>query len=115
VRKRLVTAYAISAVMAGVAGGVLAQTTQFVGLNVVSFQRSGAILIMLIFGGAGRLYGAFVGAPIYMIAEDELAKNDPVYWLFWLGLLLVLVVMFARGGVLGVGEQALRYLRRRRS
>jgi branched-chain amino acid transport system permease protein len=115
VRRRLVTAYAISAVMAGVAGGVLAQTTQFVGLNVISFQRSGAILIMLIFGGVGRLYGAFVGAPIYMIAEDELAKTDPVYWFFWLGLLLVLVVMFARGGVLGLGEQAWRYFRRKRA
>jgi branched-chain amino acid transport system permease protein len=115
VRARLVTAYAISAVLAGIAGGVLAQTTQFVGLNVVSFQRSGAILIMLIFGGVGRLYGAFVGAPLYMIAEDELAKSDPVYWFFWLGLLLVLVVMFARGGVLGLGEQAWRTLRRKRS
>jgi branched-chain amino acid transport system permease protein len=108
VRRRLVTAYAL-------AGGVLAQTTQFVGLNVISFQRSGAILIMLIFGGVGRLYGAFVGAPLYMIAEDELAKTDPVYWFFWLGLLLVLVVMFARGGVLGLGEQAWRFLKRKRS
>jgi branched-chain amino acid transport system permease protein len=115
VRRRLVTAYALSAVMAGVAGGVLAQTTQFVGLNVVSFQRSGAILIMLIFGGVGRLYGAFVGAPLYMIAEDELAKSDPVYWFFWLGLILVLVVMFARGGMIGLAEQAWRALRRIRS
>jgi branched-chain amino acid transport system permease protein len=115
VRRRLVTAYALSAVMAGVAGGVLAQTTQFVGLNVVSFQRSGAILIMLIFGGVGRLYGAFVGATLYMVAEDELAKTDPVYWFFWLGLILVLVVMFARGGVLGLAEQGWRYLRRGRT
>jgi branched-chain amino acid transport system permease protein len=115
VRRRLVTAYAISAVLAGVAGGLLAQTTQFVGLNVISFQRSGAILIMLIFGGVGRLYGAFVGAPIFMIAEDELAKTDPVYWFFWLGLLLVLVVMFARGGMLGLAEQAWRLVRRQRS
>jgi branched-chain amino acid transport system permease protein len=113
VRRRLVTAYAISAVLAGVAGGLLAQTTQFVGLNVISFQRSGAILIMLIFGGVGRLYGAFVGATVYMIAEDELAKTDPVYWFFWLGLLLVLVVMFARGGVLCLAEQAWRLVRRR--
>jgi branched-chain amino acid transport system permease protein len=113
VRRRLVMAYAISAALAGVAGGLLAQTTQFVGLNVISFQRSGAILIMLIFGGVGRLYGAFVGAPIFMIAEDELAKTDPVYWFFWLGLLLVLVVMFARGGLLGVAEQAWRLIRRR--
>jgi branched-chain amino acid transport system permease protein len=115
VRRRLVTAYAISAVLAGVAGGLLAQTTQFVGLNVISFQRSGAVLIMLIFGGVGRLYGAFVGAPIFMIAEDELAKTDPVYWFFWLGLLLVLVVMFARGGVIGLAEQAWRLVTRRRA
>jgi branched-chain amino acid transport system permease protein len=110
VRRRLVTAYAMSAVLAGIAGGLLAQTTQFVGLNVLGFQRSGGVLIMLIFGGVGRLYGAFVGAPVYMIAEDELAKTDPVYWFFWLGLLLVLVVMFARGGILGLAEQAWRML-----
>jgi branched-chain amino acid transport system permease protein len=110
VRRRLVTAYAISAILAGIAGGLLAQSTQFVGLNVLGFQRSGGVLIMLIFGGVGRLYGAFVGAPVYMIAEDELAKTDPVYWFFWLGLLLVLVVMFARGGILGLAEQAWRLL-----
>jgi branched-chain amino acid transport system permease protein len=70
---------------------------------------------MLIFGGVGRLYGAFVGATLYMIAEDELAKTDPVYWFFWLGLILVLVVMFARGGVLGLAEQGWRTLRRGRT
>jgi branched-chain amino acid transport system permease protein len=115
VRRRLVVAYTISAVLAGIAGGLLAQTTQFVGLNVISFQRSGSVLIMLIFGGVGRLYGAFVGAPVYMIAEDELAKTDPVYWFFWLGLLLVLVVMFARGGILGLMDQAWRLLKRSRT
>ncbi len=114
VRRRLVTAYTISAILAGIAGGLLAQTTQFVGLNVLSFQRSGGVLIMLIFGGVGRLYGAFVGAPAYMIAEDELAKTDPVYWFFWLGLLLVLVVMFARGGILGLLDEALRLVKRGR-
>ncbi len=101
VRRRLVTAYAIGAAVAGVAGALQAQTTQFVALNVISFHLSAAVLIILIFGGAGRLYGAFVGAPIYMVAQDMLSRLDPVYWFFWVGLLLVLVVLFARGGILG--------------
>ena len=113
VRRRLVIAYTIAAALSGIAGGLLAQTTQFVALNVISFELSGAVLIMLIFGGVGRLYGAFVGAPIYMIAQDQLAKSDPVYWFFWIGLLLVLVVMFARGGILGLVDEAVRALRRR--
>jgi branched-chain amino acid transport system permease protein len=107
-----VTVYAIAAAIAGVAGGLQAQTTQFVGLNAISFERSGEVLIMLVFGGAGRLYGAFVGAPAYMLAQDSLAKTDPVYWFFWLGLLLVAVVLFARGGLLGLLDAALRLLRR---
>jgi branched-chain amino acid transport system permease protein len=113
VRRRLVTAYTLSAGLAGIAGALLAQTTQFVALNVVSFELSGAVLIMLIFGGVGRLYGAFVGAPVYMIAQDQLAKTDPVYWFFWIGLLLVLVVLFARGGILGLADLALRRIARR--
>ena len=108
VRRRLLTIYTISAAMAGVAGGLLAQATQFVGLTVLGFQRSGEILIMLVFGGIGRLYGAFIGASLYMIAQDQLAKMDPEFWYFWIGLLLVLLVMFARGGVLGLTDRVLR-------
>ena len=63
---------------------------------------------MLVFGGIGRLYGAFVGASVYMIAQDQLAKLDPVFWYFWIGLLLVLLVMFARGGMLGLIDRLLR-------
>ncbi len=102
VRRRLLTVYTISAALAGVAGALLAQTTQFVGLTVLGFERSGEIVIMLVFGGIGRLYGAFVGASLYMIAQDQLAKMDPEFWYFWIGLLLVLLVMFARGGILGL-------------
>jgi branched-chain amino acid transport system permease protein len=114
VRRRLVTVYTISAALAGIAGALLAQTTQFVGLTVLGFQRSGEIVIMLVFGGIGRLYGAFIGASLYMIAQDQLAKLDPAFWYFWIGLLLVLLVMFARGGVLGLIDQGLRLLRRKR-
>jgi branched-chain amino acid transport system permease protein len=114
VRRRLLTVYTISAALAGIAGGLLAQTTQFVGLSVLGFQRSGEIVVMLVFGGIGRLYGAFVGASLYMIVQDQLAKLEPVFWNFWIGLLLVMLVMFARGGVLGLVDQALRLLRSKR-
>jgi branched-chain amino acid transport system permease protein len=69
---------------------------------------------MLILGGIGRLYGAFVGVPLYMVAQDTFAKADPAFWSFWVGLLLVLIVLFARGGVLGLIDQARHALRRRR-
>jgi branched-chain amino acid transport system permease protein len=68
---------------------------------------------MLILGGVGRLYGAFIGAPLYMILQDRFAQVDPVYWYFWIGLLLVLTVMFAEGGVLGLADRFWRLLRRR--
>jgi branched-chain amino acid transport system permease protein len=109
----LLTVYTISAALAGVAGALLTQTTQFVGLTVLSFERSGAIVIMLVLGGAGRLYGAFVGATLYMIAQDQLAEIDPIFWDFWIGLLLVLIVMFARGGILGLVDRVLSLIRRR--
>ncbi len=87
--------------VAGVAGALLAQTTQFVGIDSLGFQRSAELMIMLVLGGTGRLYGALVGAAVFMIAQDRLAGINPVYWQFWLGLLLVVIVLFARGGILG--------------
>ena len=110
--RRRLTVYTISAALAGVAGALLAQTTQFVGLDALSFDRSGAILIMLILGGVGRLYGAFIGVPLYMIAQDRFAEIDPTYWYFWIGLLLVLVVLFARGGAFGLADRLVRWRRR---
>jgi branched-chain amino acid transport system permease protein len=106
-RRRLIV-YTISASFAGIAGALIAQTTQFVGLGVLGLERSGTVLIMLIMGGIGRLYGAFIGVPLYMIAQDRFAEADPVYWYFWIGLLMVFVVVFARGGVLGLGGRLRR-------
>jgi branched-chain amino acid transport system permease protein len=99
-RRRLIV-YTIAAGFAGIAGALIAQTTQFVGLGVLSLDRSGTVLIMLIIGGVGRLYGAFIGVPLYMLAQDRFSEIDPIYWYFWIGLLMVAVVVFARGGVLG--------------
>jgi branched-chain amino acid transport system permease protein len=101
VRRRLVAAFTLSAAIAGVAGALLAQTTQFVGIDTLGFQRSAEVLIMLVLGGTGRLYGAILGTAIFMIAQDVLAGRDPVYWQFWLGLFLVAFVLFTRAGVLG--------------
>ena len=111
VGRRLVTIYTISAAMAAVAGGLLAQTTQFVGLDVFGFPRSADLMIMLVLGGAGRLYGGLVGATVFMVAHHFLSDLNPVYWQFWLGLLLVVVVLFARGGILGAAEGLVLRLR----
>ena len=101
VRRRLVAAYTLAAAIAGIAGALLAQTTQFVGLDTLGFPRSAEILIMLVLGGTGRLYGAILGTAVFMVAHDVLSGMNPVYWQFWLGLLLVVFVLFARGGILG--------------
>jgi branched-chain amino acid transport system permease protein len=112
---RWLTVYSVAAAIAGLAGALLAQTTQYVGLTVLTFERSGEVMIMLVFGGIGRLYGAFVGASTYMIAQDQLAKADPVFWSFWIGLALVLVTMFARGGILGLIDRVLHRSKGRRT
>jgi branched-chain amino acid transport system permease protein len=109
---RMVLVYTLSATMAGVAGALLTQTNQFVGLNVLGFEPSGELLVMLILGGVGRLYGAFVGPVAYLIAQDVLAKQFPEYWYFGIGVLLVVVVMFARGGIVGIADGILARLRR---
>lgn len=100
-RAHLRKAYAISAIIAGIAGALLAQTTETVALEVLSFERSADVLVILILGGAGRLYGGIVGALIYMVARDQFSGMNPQYWYFWIGLLLVGVVMFLPNGILG--------------
>ncbi len=115
VARRLVAIYTVSAAMAGVAGGVLAQTTQFVGLDVFGFPRSADLMIMLVLGGAGRLYGGLLGAAVFMIAHHFLSDLNPIYWQFWLGLLLVVVVLFARGGILGAADTLVRRAAARRA
>jgi branched-chain amino acid transport system permease protein len=104
-RRRLI-AYTISAMLAGVAGGLLTQTTQFVGLSVLGFERSGELLVMLVLGGVRRIYGAFVGPLVFIVAQDYLAKQSPEYWTLGIGVLLIFIVMFARGGLLGLLDRA---------
>jgi branched-chain amino acid transport system permease protein len=110
---RLLTAYTVAATIAGVAGALLTQTNQFVGLNVLGFEPSGELVVMLVLGGVGRLYGAFVGPLVYLVAQDVLAKQFPQYWYLGIGLILVLVVLFARGGLLGIADALAARGRRR--
>jgi len=100
-RAHLRKVYTIAAVMAGIAGALLTHTTSTVSLEVLSFGRSADVLVILILGGAGRLYGGIVGAIIYMVARDQFSGINPQYWYFWIGLLLVAVVIFLPNGILG--------------
>lgn len=108
---RLVLIYTISATLAGIAGALLTQVNQFVGLNVLGFEVSGELLVMLILGGVGRLYGAFIGPAVYLVAQDYLAKQFPEYWYFGIGALLIAVVLFAPGGILGLTDKCLSFFR----
>lgn len=101
VAARLRKAYTIAALFAGIAGALLAQTTQFVALETLSFHLSADVLIMLVLGGAGYRYGGLLGAAAFVIARDFLANLSPEFWQFGLGAAMVLVVLFAPGGVMG--------------
>ena len=102
VHRRLVAIYSIGAAYAGVAGALLTQTTQFVSLDVMAFSRSAELLLILVLGGSGSLYGALIGTVVFMAAHHFLADINPQYWQFWLGAALVLVVLFARDGIMGM-------------
>lgn len=111
-QRRLQVIYTISAGMAGLAGALLTQTTSQVALDVLSFQRSADVVVMLILGGTGRLYGGIIGAIIFMVARDQLAGINPQYWYFWIGILLMIVVLVMPKGILGFLAQAWERLRR---
>ena len=98
---RLVTIYTIAAAYAGIAGALLAQTTQFVSLDVLEFHRSADVMLVLVLGGSGQLWGAVIGAIAFKIMYDFLAAITPQYWQFWVGLVLVLIVLLGKGGILG--------------
>ena len=104
VRARLVVCYALSAAIAGIAGGIWAQANAYVNLGTLGLDRAATVLIILVLGGHGRLYGAFVGAVAYMVLAHFLSKVYPTAWQLGLGLLLVAIALFAKNGILGIGE-----------
>jgi branched-chain amino acid transport system permease protein len=115
VNGRLVAIYTMGAAYAGVAGALLTQTTQFVSIDVLSFSRSAELLLMLVLGGTGSLYGALLGTLAFMVVHHLLSDMNPQYWQFWLGLLLIIVVLFARDGIMGGLRRAAARLSARRS
>lgn len=106
VHRRRLAVYTLSAAIAGIAGALFTQTNAYVTLGVFDFENSAGVLVMLILGGPGRLYGAFVGAVVYMVMHDSLAKLAPAFWQAGVGLLLIFAVLFARRGILGLFEDA---------
>jgi branched-chain amino acid transport system permease protein len=96
VNRRLVAVYTVAAFYAGVAGALLTQTTAFTSLDVLAFDRSADVLLVLIIGGTGYLYGGLIGAVIFKLMQDYLANLTPQYWQFWIGLVLVLIVLVGR-------------------
>jgi branched-chain amino acid transport system permease protein len=119
VRWRLVAIYTVSAFFAGIAGALLTQTTAFCSLDVLSLNRSADLLLVLIIGGTGYLYGGLIGAVIYKFLQDWIAALTPQYWQFWIGLMLVLIVLVGRerfegwiasvrGAVTGLGSRLMQ-------
>lgn len=96
VSRRIVAIYTLSAVYAGLAGALLAQTTAFVSLDIFDLARSADVLLVVVIGGAGWLYGGLIGAVFFKIASDALAALTPQYWHFWIGLMLVCLVLMGR-------------------
>jgi branched-chain amino acid transport system permease protein len=93
--------YTLSAAVAGMAGAVIAQTTSTVSLEALSFERSADVLVMLVLGGPGRLYGGLVGSMIFLIARDQFSGIAPQYWYAGIGVLLITVVLILPNGILG--------------
>jgi branched-chain amino acid transport system permease protein len=93
---RMIAIYTVSAAYAGVAGALLAQTTQIVSLDLFDFHRSADVMLMLIIGGAGYLYGGIIGAAVFIVLRDVISAATPEYWEFWIGALLVALVLIGR-------------------
>jgi branched-chain amino acid transport system permease protein len=115
VTRRLVVLYAISGAFAAVAGGLSAQVTALVGLDSLTFTVSANGLVMLILGGTGSLYGAFLGAFVFVVLSDRAAAISPFHWLFAVGIVLILAVRYAPQGLVGLVESLAARVGLRRS
>ena len=100
-RKHIRTIYTIAAAIAGIAGAFSRKRRKRYRSNSLGFERSAEMVVILVLGGAGRLYGGLVGAVIFMVARDQFSGIEPQYWYFWIGILLVAVVIFLPNGILG--------------
>jgi branched-chain amino acid transport system permease protein len=96
VNRRLAAVYTVAAALAGAAGALLAQTTGFASLDVFEFHRSADVMLILVMGGVGWLYGGVAGAIVFKLLQNAISSITPQYWTFWIGLFLVVLVLVGR-------------------
>ena len=99
VNRRLIAVYTLAAFYAGVAGALFTQTTALASLDVFSFERSADLMLVLVIGGTGYLYGGLIGAVVFKMLQELFQSLTPQYWLFWSGLVLVVIVMVGRARI----------------
>src|ERR1700752_3508828 len=99
VNRRLIAIYTLAAFYAGIAGALFTQTTQLASLDVFSFERSADLMLVLVIGGTGYLYGGLIGAVVFKMLQELFQTITPQYWLFWIGLVLVVMVMVGRARI----------------
>jgi branched-chain amino acid transport system permease protein len=100
VHARLVAVYTVAAAMAGAAGALFTQTSGFASLDVFEFHRSADVMLMVVIGGVGWLYGGIAGAVVFKLLQDFISQITPQYWTFWIGLFLVVLVLVGRDRLL---------------
>ena len=96
VNRRLIAVYTLAAFYAGIAGALFTQTTALASLDVFSFERSADLMLVLVIGGTGYLYGGLIGAVVFKMLQELFQAITPQYWMFWIGLVLVVMVMVGR-------------------
>jgi branched-chain amino acid transport system permease protein len=96
VTARIAVIYTIAAGVAGAAGALLAQTTSFASVDVFAFDRSADLMLLLVIGGTGWLYGGVAGAVVFKLLQDWISSITPQYWTFWIGLFLVVLMLVGR-------------------
>ena len=96
VNARLIAVYTVAAAIAGASGALLAQTSGFASLDVFDFHRSAEVMLVLVIGGTGYMYGGIFGAIAFKLLHDLISTWTPQYWNFWLGLFLVVLVLVGR-------------------
>src|SRR4051794_4496211 len=96
VNRRLIAIYTIAAFYAGIAGALFSQTTQLASLDVFAFERSADLMLVLVIGGTGYLYGGLIGAVLFRMLQELFSTITPQYWQFWIGLVLLVIVLVGR-------------------
>jgi branched-chain amino acid transport system permease protein len=99
VNRRLVAVYTLSSFYAGIAGALFTQTTQLASLDVFAFERSADLMLVLVIGGTGYLYGGLIGAVVFKMLQEFFSTITPQYWQFWIGLVLVVIVLVGRARI----------------